>query len=104
MLTNKEKWNENYKKFVRGGENIGSLSLEEKKLLELKKPNQIGVIVSLIIFLFHFNGFAVQETVTTPIITDVNHKYTNTLDYPESFAYILFTFSGVLSVMTFILL
>lgn len=38
------------------------------------------------------------------MITDVNHKYTNTLDYPESFAYILFTFSGVLSVLTFIVL
>jgi len=54
--------------------------------------------------LIHFNGFAVQETITTPLITDINHKYTDTLDYPESFAYILFTFSGVLSVLTFIIL
>jgi len=52
----------------------------------------------------HFNGFAVQETITTPIITDLKHKYTNTLDYPESFAYVLFTGAGILSVITFITL
>jgi len=46
----------------------------------------------------------VQETITTPIITDVKHQYTSTLDYPESFAYVLFTGAGVLSVLTFITL
>jgi hypothetical protein len=58
----------------------------------------------LLIFLIHFNGFAVQETITTPISTDILHKYTDTLDYPESFAYMLFAFSGVLSLITFIAL
>jgi ceroid-lipofuscinosis MFS transporter 7 len=77
---------------------------EEKDTLSRLKPNMKGVLASLFIFLIHFNGFAVQETITTPISTDVMHKYTNTLDYPESFAYILFACSGVLSLMTFIAL
>lgn len=63
-----------------------------------------GVVLLLWIFLIHFNGFAVQETITTPIVTDTFHKYTQTLDYPESFAYILFACAGVLSVITFIAL
>lgn len=73
-------------------------------MLEKKKPNLCGVLICLWIFLIHFNGFAVQETITTPLVTDINHKYTKTLDYPESFAYILFTGAGVLSVITFITL
>ena len=80
------------------------LDEEEKDTLLRLKPNMKGVLVSLLIFLIHFNGFAVQETITTPISTDVLHKYTDTLDYPESFAYILFACSGVLSLITFIFL
>lgn len=63
---------------------------EQKDALCRTKPNMKGVLISLLIFLIHFNGFAVQETITTPISTDITHKYTNTLDYPESFAYVLF--------------
>jgi len=77
---------------------------EEKDTLSRLKPNMKGVLASLFIFLIHFNGFAVQETITTPISTDVMHKYTKTLDYPESFAYILFACSGFLSLLTFIAL
>jgi MFS transporter, ceroid-lipofuscinosis neuronal protein 7 len=77
---------------------------DEKDKLSRLKPNTKGVIVALLIFLIHFNGFAVQETITTPISTDIAHKYTLTLDYPESFAYILFACAGVLSLMTFLLL
>ena len=106
QLKEKEKkdWNEKYKQFKRGGADLGKINQEEKTLLINQKPNIIGIVVSLWIFLIHFNGFAVQETITTPLITDLKHKYTDTLDYPESFAYILFTFSGVLSVLTFIVL
>ena len=81
-----------------------------EKALEHQSPDIIGVVIALWIFLIHFNGFAVQETITTPIVTDVQHvsswlqKYTNTLDYPEIFAYILFACAGVLSVLTFITL
>lgn len=77
---------------------------EERDTLCRLKPNMKGVIVSLLIFLIHFNGFAVQETITTPISTDIAHKYTDTLDYPESFAYVLFACAGVLSLITFIAL
>ncbi|CAI2363709.1 unnamed protein product [Moneuplotes crassus] len=77
---------------------------QQKSFLSKLKPNQTGVVVCLLIFLIHFNGFAVQETVMTPISTDVVHKYTNTLDYPESFAYILFACSGFLSLLTFLAL
>ena len=77
---------------------------EEKETLTRLKPDMKGVVVSLMIFLIHFNGFAVQETITTPISTDIVHKYTETLDYPESFAYVLFACSGVLSLITFIFL
>ena len=77
---------------------------DEKDLLCRVRPNMKGVIVSLIIFLIHFNGFAVIETITTPISTDIMHKYTDTLDYPESFAYVLFVCSGVLSLITFMVL
>jgi len=77
---------------------------EEKETLSRIKPNMTGVFVSLLIFLIHFNGFAVQETVTTPISTDIIHKYTDTLDYPESFAYVLFACSGLLSLITFLVL
>lgn len=82
----------------------GTLDENEKDTLTRMKPNMKGVLVSLLIFLIHFNGFAVQETITTPISTDMMHKYTDTLDYPESFAYILFACSGVLSLLTFLLL
>jgi len=37
-------------------------------------------------------------------VTDAQHVYTNTLDYPETFAYLLFAAAGVLSVLTFICL
>ena len=83
---------------------FATLDENEKDTLSRMKPNMKGVVVCLIIFLIHFNGFAVQETITTPISTDVLHKYTDTLDYPESFAYILFAFSGVLSLITFLCL
>lgn len=63
---------------------------EERDRLSKLNPSMKGVIVSLLIFVIIFNGFAVQETITTPISTDITHKYTTTLDYPESFAYILF--------------
>ena len=91
-------------KFEQKGGLLETMTKEEEKALEHKKPNLIGVIVCFWIFLIHFNGFAVQETITTPIVTDIHHKYTNTLDYPESFAYILFTCAGVLSVLTFLAL
>lgn len=77
---------------------------DEKDILSKLRPNLVGVAASLLIFLIHFNGFAVQETITTPISTDITHKYTYTLDYPESFAYILFVISGCLSVLTFMAL
>lgn len=83
---------------------FNKVDAEQRKILAKQKPNMIGVIISLIIFLIHFNGFAVQETITTPISTDIMHKYTMTLDYPESFAYVLFACSGVLSVITFMIL
>lgn len=83
---------------------FGKMSDTQKDALWRLKPNSKGVFISLLIFTIHFNGFAVQETITTPISTDVFHKYTNTLDYPESFAYILFACSGVLSLITFLLL
>lgn len=83
---------------------FATLDSTEKDTLKKVKPNMAGVTVCLLIFLIHFNGFAVQETITTPISTDVMHKYTDTLDYPESFAYILFAASGVLSLITFLLL
>jgi len=51
-------WKERYKVFVWGGQNIGNLSEDEKKLLTNKKPNICGIIVTLWIFLVHFNGFA----------------------------------------------
>ena len=62
------------------------------------------MLIALLIFLIHFNGFAVQETITTPISTDVEHRYTNTLDYSGDFAYVLFACSGVLSIITFMVL
>ncbi|CAI2364145.1 unnamed protein product [Moneuplotes crassus] len=83
---------------------FSSLDDRVKNYLSKVKPNQTGVLVCLLIFLIHFNGFAVQETITTPISTDVIHKYTDTLDYPESFAYILFACSGFLSLLTFLAL
>lgn len=84
--------------------NFAALDSSEKETLVRMKPNMKGVLVSILIFLIHFNGFAVQETITTPISTDILHKYTDTLDYPESFAYILFAASGVLSLITFLVL
>lgn len=84
--------------------NFGALDAAERDTLSKLKPDNKGVLVCLLIFLIHFNGFAVQETITTPISTDVLHKYTDTLDYPESFAYILFACSGFLSLLTFLAL
>lgn len=84
--------------------NFALVTEDEKDRLSRLKPNTNGVLVALLIFLIHFNGFAVQETITTPISTDVNHNYTNTLDYNGDFAYVLFACSGVLSIVTFMLL
>ena len=83
---------------------FAALDATEKDTLVRMKPNTKGVLVSILIFMIHFNGFAVQETITTPISTDILHKYTETLDYPESFAYVLFAGSGVLSLITFLFL
>lgn len=83
---------------------FSTISPEDKYNLSRTRPNQIGVWVLLVIFLVHFNGFAVQETITTPIATDKEHKYTDTLDYSPGFAYVLFACSGFLSLMTFLVL
>lgn len=84
--------------------NFALVTEHEKDQLSRLKPSTNGVLVALLIFLIHFNGFAVQETITTPISTDVNHNYTNTLDYSGDFAYVLFACSGVLSIVTFMVL
>ena len=68
------------------------------------KPNSKGVIITLITFLIHFNGFAVLEATTTPLSTDIKHNYTQTLDNPVSFAYVLFAVAGVLTLITFFIL
>lgn len=88
---------------AKGPRNVNFDFLPDEKKARLKKqePNFTGVVVSLFIFMIHFNGFAVQETITTPLVTDVDHKYTETLDHSEDFAYILFSFSGILSMIGF---
>ena len=59
--------------FVARGCDLAHVTEEERRALERSKPPMAGVVVCLWIFLIHFNGFAVQETITTPLVTDIKH-------------------------------
>ena len=96
--------NKNISWYIPSRVDFSKLTEDEKYKLSRLKPNTKVVLLVLIISIISFNGFAVQETTTTPISTDINHKYTNTLDNGKEFAYILFACSGILSISTFILL
>ena len=87
-----------------GTQELSKLTTNEKKALIASPPNKIGVVVMLLVFLVHYNGFAIQETITTPLVTDKEFKYTDTMNFNESFAYFLFAASGVLSLITFFFL
>ena len=58
----------------------------------------------MILCLILFNGFAVQETITTPLVTDTDHRYTDSFDWDVKGAYLLFAASGLLSVLAFLVI
>lgn len=69
---------------------------------EIEKPNTMGLICVYIFCLFCFNSLAVQETITTPLITDVDQKFTNSFDWNVTAAYTVYAGSGVLSIFVFV--
>jgi len=54
-------------------------------------------------FFTSFYSFAVQETVTNPIVADSLHKYTDNIDWGVIGSYGLFSGSGVMSILIFII-
>lgn len=68
---------------------------------KIRQPDLIGVSICLFICFIIFNGFAVQETITTPLVTDSDHKYTYNLNWGVSASYALFSASGVMSILAF---
>lgn len=59
--------------FVARGSDLHHITEKERNALEHSAPPVSGVMLCLWIFLIHFNGFAVQETITTPLVTDIKH-------------------------------
>ena len=74
---------------------------QETKKPNVPPPKPLGVTVCLVLCFIIFNGFAVQETITTPLVTDSAHKYTESFDWNVTAAYGLFAGSGVISIITF---
>jgi MFS family permease len=64
-------------------------------------PDSIGVSICLFTCFIIFHGFSVQETITTPLVTDSDHKYTENLNWGVSASYALFSASGVMSIVAF---
>ena len=77
---------------------------EQREILSQLRPSIIGIFVWNMMFFMHYNSLAVQETIITPISTDVDHKFTDTLNFPSYFAYIMFAVSGFLTFWTFMLM
>lgn len=75
--------------------------VNETKNEESIPPSKAGIGVCLFLCLIIFNGFAVQETITTPLVTDTAHKYSETFDWEVTASYAIFAGSGVLSIIAF---
>lgn len=67
-------------------------------------PNIWGITVCMIVCFIVFNGFAVQETITTPLVTDISHVYSDSFDWDVTGSYLLFTGSGIVSILSFVLI
>jgi len=72
---------------------------ETKPLLlgALRAPSWLGIVVCNVVFAVQFFGFALQETITTPIVQKFYH-------WNVFQANSLFTYAGFLSLLTFIVL
>ena len=66
---------------------------ESKAAAQSKKPSTAGVCVLLVMFFVHFYSFAVQETITTPLVL-------NLYDFEQYQVNLLFVAVGVLSLLT----
>ena len=71
--------------------------------LDVQKPKKVGIIVCNLICLIVFNSFAVQETITAPLVTDNELKYTESFGWKVWGAYALFAGSGLVSIGSFAL-
>lgn len=66
-----------------------------------KPPKLIGVGICVFIAFSTFYGFSVQETLTTPLVTDLDHIYTDNFDWSLNQAYLLYASSSLASMFAF---
>jgi hypothetical protein len=71
---------------------------------DVKSPDKIGLIVIYFLCLSIYNSFAVMETITAPLVTDVDQKYTESFDWDVSGAYALYAASGVMTIVAFVII
>jgi hypothetical protein len=67
--------------------------LQNERKIDTPKPSSVAVVSLLIIFFVHFYSFAVQETITTPLVL-------NLYDFEQYEVNLLFIGVGVLSLFT----
>mmetsp|Transcript_11929 Transcript_11929/g.22864 ORF Transcript_11929/g.22864 Transcript_11929/m.22864 type:complete len:437 (+) Transcript_11929:36-1346(+) len=67
-------------------------------------PDTFGVRTCLFVATIVYCGFAVQETITTPFVTDVDHVYTDSFDWSLQGAYLLYISASVASIFAFVFL
>lgn len=79
-------------------------SMMQAANLDSVQPNSIGVYVCYFISFVAFSGFAVQETITTPLVTDIDRVYTDSFDWTVNEAYLLYGSSSIASIFAFIFL
>jgi ceroid-lipofuscinosis MFS transporter 7 len=79
-------------------------SLIENSISDPVPPSRLGVAACMLISLVAFSGFAVQETITTPLVTDTEQVYTDSFDWSVQQACLLYASSSVASVFAFILI
>ena len=72
-------------------------NISEPQYREETKPNPKGSLFCMLACFVIFNGFTVQETITTPLVTDVG-KYTHSFGWSLAEVYCLFAGAGIVSI------
>jgi len=60
------------------------------------------VLVTFLIYISLFNTFSIFESVVTPIVTDQEQIYTDTLSQDLDFAWVVFGIIGIVALMAFL--
>lgn len=83
--------------------NLSHLIFSTVQQLHEQPPQLIGVVLSLMVLFVHHNTFSIFETIATPIVTDENAVFTDTLNYYSFFSNSLFLVMGLASFFAFLI-